>query len=375
MAPLRDALPALVLFLLAANGAAQSTTAAVPDERRVVHAVELNVTDILEDRFDDSLGFEVIAALQEFAVVAQTLELRVFASDEPAAVMFTDFGPREAHWLMTLMVQAGDLTDLRIGSGESASALSPLVGFHLSERVHYEALLDSIVRENPYLENWVESGKRQQAFTLYKPSVFAVLEDRKGGRMDHRDNLVVNSAAKLTLYDRYDVLPFWMREAVGLDAEVTLLDKVYGFSGSDEFVPTKQPGNWRRDIALAWRKAKAADLQQVLDIRFEDYGRTQGLQVLGLIRYLTRQHPAGLVELLESLKIDRRSSLSQDPYYVTSAADQWQMLNERLADAWIEDALDSLDSAESKSKSRSEGDLRKWLSKQKSEIRRRVAAR
>ena len=168
--------------------------------------------------------------------------------------------------------------------------------------------------------------------------------------MDNRDNLVVHLAGHLALHQYFGVQPFWIREAAGMDLEVTLLDKLFAPCGMNEFVPVRRPGSWRSDVARAWRGQSGEALRSVSAQGQGQFDYNSALRLLGLMRHLQTEQAEGLRELL------------LDP----------ESLQQTLGSDWERGALQSLAKTEKKRSKSLDARVQKELRRARSRSRRRT---
>jgi hypothetical protein len=293
-----------------------------------------------------ALSGDLRRPLDLYAPKAAELSLNAFLA--PGVVLFSSSSDRIAEELVEQLQETREALEGQAFLQDRSLEEKPVVVFHVDDQHRYGQIIDSIVEDHRYLEEWATAARHLPGFALYRPEICVILDQPRKSTATQRNNLLVHLTTKVLLHQLFGVQPLWIREACALHIEAQTSQRLHAFCGHQGFVARGQPSAWKKDMCKAWRGHGEAALDQILEMTQQHFEHKTSLRALRLFRYLAYEEPDALHQLLIQLAADRKKNSRQDRNYSPSGGRQRQLLEESLGEGWEASVLPGLEKGDSK---------------------------
>ncbi len=164
----------------------------------------------------------------------------------------------------------------------------------------YATVIDLLVREHPYLEEWSGKARALTGFALQVPLAGATIELAEGMEEWDPDNEVVHRIAQLLLLRRYGQQPHWLVRGWSWHAELELLKAIFCFPDRAEFVWATEHTGWAKTLRERFRERAGTPLamKEFADWPRGTFDAERSRVAWGVVRFLLQQKPGALPELL-----------------------------------------------------------------------------
>ena len=296
--------------------------------------------DLAKGAIPRDLPAEVLRKIEEFRGWAKELELSAFVTAKPPCVLFTDTSERQGRWFLYLMGHTMEVFRGQFHLNDKPMHATAVM--HVDKNKEYVRLINLAIERKPYLESWRPLAQKIFGFSIFDPELVTILEGAGNIPGKNFENTLVHLCGHLYLYQYFSAQPFWVREGVALDLEVTVLDKMFAFCAGGQSSPMTRPGGWHIDARKAMRKSRSLDLEYLTSLKQQEFDKTGCLTALGVVHYLSRHRREDFQSFLRGVRGDAEGHMRKDLFYLPPPKRQIELLTDYLGLEWDEATLDKI---------------------------------
>ncbi|MEO0650328.1 MAG: hypothetical protein AAFZ65_06585 [Planctomycetota bacterium] len=169
------------------------------------------------------------------------------------------------------------------------------------------SVIDKLVSDFPYLEEWSRRAGLQAGFTLERPLCAAWLDTALGQEEWDPDHELINRTTQLMLLRRFGQLPYWLVQGSAWAAEWQLREALYCFPYRTEFVYATEHSAWLDMLKSDFKRRddEPLALDEITSWRRGVWDGGAARKAFGLVWFLQAHRPGALSELAEALRIYR----------------------------------------------------------------------
>ncbi len=165
----------------------------------------------------------------------------------------------------------------------------------------YQTVLEHAAEMEPYLQSWVETGRKLAGCTLVRPLCSSWIELLDGQEEWDIKNELVHRLATLLVVRRFGEQPFWLTMGLSWYVESEVRGAIYCFPYRDEFVWATEHGSWDTDVKRIFKEAGTGFLGELVAWKRGSYDATAAREAWALARFMATDHSGAIPAILADL--------------------------------------------------------------------------
>ncbi|MEM7310136.1 MAG: hypothetical protein AAF682_25900 [Planctomycetota bacterium] len=177
-----------------------------------------------------------------------------------------------------------------------------IVLFQTRAQADTSAVLDSAVREHPYLASFAAGARGLPGFLLQRPLCAAWTNGGPGQEEWSAENELIHRLSQLLMLRRFGPQPGWISMGFGWFAESELADSIYCFPYREGFVFATEHDGWDTELKRTFKKRDEVPFDELAGWVRGTYDPEAAQLAWGLVRFLAEHRPEALSPSLEQLR-------------------------------------------------------------------------